>query len=159
MRAGFASSFAACVDHELATRGCGDDGRRFADRRAAACYFATLDVYAEHASPDALEPIVHAACAREASCGGARGPEACARALRDELGTRPGARLLRALRAEVATRLGECLAQAPCVDDGALDRCASLAMSVATPTKARGAEVEPGREGREGRAIPDGGAR
>jgi hypothetical protein len=163
MRAGFASSFAACVDHELTTRGCGDDGRRFADRRATACYFAALDVYAEHASPDALEPIVHAACAREAGCGGARRPEDCARALRGELSTRPGARLLRALRAEVATKLGECLERAPCVDDGALDRCASLAMAAAAgPPKGSDAGGDPprdGRDGRDGRAALDGGVR
>jgi hypothetical protein len=154
MRAGFASSFAACVDHELATRGCGDDGRRFADRRAAACYFGTLDVYAERAGLEALEPIVHAACAREAACGGARSPAECARVLRDDFGARPGARLLRALRPEVATELGDCLARAPCVDDGALDRCANVAMTAtsaaAAPTTGSAAATDAGVDGSDG---------
>ncbi len=128
MREGFAASFAGCVEHEIEARGCGDDGPKFAERRAAACYFAALDVYAGRAATAAIATIVAAACAHEIACGGARAKDTCVGALRASLAKSPASPLLRALRGEVVTTIANCLEAAPCADRSALDRCAAAAL-------------------------------
>lgn len=143
MRDGFAASFAACVEHEIASHGCGGGGRDFADSRASACWLAGVDLYAARAPDDALEPLVRASCARAAACGGASG-DTCATSLRDDLASRPGTRALRALHPDVLDSMSTCLARAPCGDDGALDGCVERARAL----RARGAR------GNDARGVP-----
>lgn len=168
MRDGFAASFAACLEHELATRGCGGGARAFAEQRASACWLAGVDLYAEHAPDDALEPIVQAACARGALCGEGRGEgrseatgprdEACAKTLREQLAARPGARALRALHPGVIDEMSSCLRRAPCDDDGALDRCAERARALRADAT-RGNQPAPGGSTPPRVTAPDGGDR
>jgi hypothetical protein len=134
MRDGFAASFAACVEQELSTRGCGEGGRAFADRRASACYFATLDVYAERAPDTALDGFVRASCTREAACAGAqaRGADDCGGAVRAQLKAGAAGRVLRALHPDVVAELATCIERAPCDDAGAVERCSERARALRT---------------------------